>query len=757
MITIEGTVLSCSNESIGKGWLCVVKISFEDDDGNTLKAIVKHNSYCTAVKGDRLLINQNSKGDCVTKPLVIPSNDEETVIRCMMQYSRTVFNKYMSNNPRSRKFHELQKKYVIDELKADLIISSLPKGEEIADYMDRWCTSGTKLNCYGGDSEMLAKVWYERRILTRFRALDINVSDIPLKPSIESLEKIKKNPYVITSKTIEECTEINERLGNRKSKTLIRSRQIYDGIMSSIGDNSSALEFNKMAEVTPRVYKVLDKYYDIVLSDGEVKNITSSIMAIVRSQPVSEIVSCDPKDAKFFISRTNLDIELSIRQFIDNLLRKVVKHHHFTATEDCVLDDIQMDVVNRVVNSNFFAISGLAGTGKTKIIEYLYKHYKSIGSNVCVASPTGMAASMLEERVGRGSTIHKLIYNVENLDTIILDEGSMISMDLLYQLLVKYYNIRTLVIVGDYNQLYPVQGIPIFKSILQTYPANSVELKKVYRTDKGSILENAHAIANYHNGIIDDFDSFKTDESFVIEEKDIAAAVNDYAPPHSPDNFAFICPFRLASKEIAGMIQRVHTMDGKYFTYKNDKYYVRDIVMILHNNYHLKVYNGVEGKVSEVGNCYMTVKFKNCDVTIFNIDDDKSSRVAMNHYKDKTPDYIAGSMFISCIASKYLSVILSKQDPSVKTSYNYLNDNYRSISDKFCLGSAYTFHKFEGCEREDIIVYLSESSNTSFLSWNMLYVALTRAKRKVHLIGDETDFEMMALRKPPQYVTCLYR
>lgn len=165
------------------------------------------------------------------------------------------------------------------------------------------------------------------------------------------------------------------------------------------------------------------------------------------------------------------------------------------------LNEEQLAAVDGAVNNEFiYSITGSAGTGKSTVIKTIYERLTDNGKRVAVIAPTGRAANLLRKKMDCGETIHKFLnyYTKDNgesyqprygrddpitgIDVVIVDEASMVNRSVFDNLLSALPNKCKVVLVGDINQLPPIEETPqdsAFKICLNRYP--KTELKQRYR------------------------------------------------------------------------------------------------------------------------------------------------------------------------------------------------------------------------------------------------------------------------------------
>ena len=173
----------------------------------------------------------------------------------------------------------------------------------------------------------------------------------------------------------------------------------------------------------------------------------------------------------------------------------------------------QRDAVSGAVTNGVTVITGGPGTGKTTILRAVTMLLREMGYTVALAAPTGRAAKRIKESTGyRGYTIHRLLEasidekndevifrrNEENpleADAIIVDEASMIDVELMSRLLEACMDGTKLVLVGDVDQLPPVGPGSVLRDIIESEYIHTTLLKSIFRqAEESKIVVSAHEI-----------------------------------------------------------------------------------------------------------------------------------------------------------------------------------------------------------------------------------------------------------------------
>ena len=230
-----------------------------------------------------------------------------------------------------------------------------------------------------------------------------------------------------------------------------------------------------------------------------------------------------------------------IKNILDILVKKININNTNTSKEYSNNSDKKTNIINLLEESNLVFLQGGPGTGKSTLIleTILYYQNKNNNINIGLSAPTGKASSRLKERLDykknsdhndeidkiECQTLHRWIYNsinksgklkydLKELDIFVIDEMSMVNIDLFEIILNSIAKDCKLLLVGDANQLPPISSGSIWNyifSILTKNPFDSliVNLEKVYR-NSGDILELSKLIFNKDNNLF----NYKIDQIY---------------------------------------------------------------------------------------------------------------------------------------------------------------------------------------------------------------------------------------------------
>lgn len=385
------------------------------------------------------------------------------------------------------------------------------------------------------------------------------------------------------------------------------------------------------------------------------------------------------------------------------------------------LDDLQKDAVKNALQNGISILTGGPGTGKTatvsvivEAIKYLSKKVYNKEPDFLLAAPTGKAAERMTELTNEpAATIHRLLdlkyyetgdINEVDTDILIVDEGSMIDLELMYKLLRALTERTRLLIVGDSNQLPSVGPGNVLKDLIASGKIPSVELKTIFRQAMGSaIVESSTKIvqgldSKQPNGIVLTNDvnrNFRFIKDLSIEgiKNKIICEIDELLNNNVPiKNIQLLTPKRggeLGTEVFNSIMQEKY--NNNPVGYENDeglKFKVGDKVIQTTNNYNLRVFNGYIG-------------------TITNIDSS--------------------------------NVVNGTNVPTISVEYENCDDDiiYEGL-DIYQLELAYalTIHKSQGSEYPYVLCPIHLEQNI-MLNRNLLYTGITRARNLCLIFGDD--------------------
>ena len=426
------------------------------------------------------------------------------------------------------------------------------------------------------------------------------------------------------------------------------------------------------------------------------------------------------------------DLNVTAKVPEEQILKKLERIEEETGTE---LDVLQRESVCQAVNHGLLVITGGPGTGKTTTINTLIHYFEEEGLEILLAAPTGRAAKRMTETTGwEAQTIHRLLEingapdeekagmhferNMENpleADVIIIDEMSMVDLFLMHALLQAVTVGTRLIMVGDVNQLPSVGPGCVLKDIIESDAFPVVRLAKIFRQASASdIVVNAHKINSGQHVVLDnksrDFFFLQRDDANVIISV-MLTLIQKKLPKYvqaKPYDIQVLTPMR---KGLIG-VERLNTILQQYLNppapEKKEKehgsglFREGDKVMQIKNNYQAEwEIRGKYGIPIEKG------------VGIFN-----------------------GDMGIVQEINTY-----AEQMTVVFDDNRYVEYSFKDL-EQLELAYAITIHKAQGSEYPAVLIPVMPGPRM-LMSRNLLYTAVTRARKCVTLVGIASVFDQM--------------
>lgn len=433
----------------------------------------------------------------------------------------------------------------------------------------------------------------------------------------------------------------------------------------------------------------------------------------------------------------DLDIDCDMPEdLMESRLRKVEE------SEKIELDPMQHRAVIESIKHGLLVLTGGPGTGKTTTINTMIRFFDSEGMSILLAAPTGRAAKRMTEATGyEAQTIHRLLevnvnpeeedsiggflrnrQNPLEADVIIIDEMSMVDLPLMHALLSAVVPGTRLVLVGDVDQLPSVGPGSVLKDIIASQRFPVVTLTRIFRqAGESDIVVNAHKINAGEPVILDN----KSRDFFFLRRQDadtiigvvimlIQKKLPGYVHAH-PNEIQVMTPTRkglLGVERLNGILQRYLNPPQKGRTEReiNGRLFrVGDKVMQIKNNYQL------EWEVS----------------TKFGLTVDKGTGI------------FNGDMGIITEINEYTETLEVEFDESRKVKYSF------DMTEELELAYAITVHKSQGSEYPAVIIPLLAGPKLLYTR-NLLYTAVTRARKCLTIVGSDAVFQEMIQNKNEQ-------
>ena len=470
----------------------------------------------------------------------------------------------------------------------------------------------------------------------------------------------------------------------------------------------------------------------INVDEGEADNAISSMLfsnkLVNENYPNLEVIY---QPAMFFaevyVAKRLLNI--SSVTFIQNEMNADEIIEQVEKEQSIQLASQQKQAVYGALQNGVMVITGGPGTGKTTIINTIIKVMEHLGKNIMLAAPTGRAAKRMTEMCGlEAKTIHRLLevgfseeedgmsfsrneQNPLECDILIVDEMSMVDTILMNSMLKAVKSGTRLIMVGDSDQLPSVGAGDVLRDIIASGSVPVVQLTEIFRQAKESmIVVNAHKINHGEYPILNQKDS----DFFIVQRdnaQDIVNSIVDLCKSRLPNTYGYdsktqiqiLTPTRKGVTGVNTLNEKLQLAlnppsdNKKEKQFKNILFREGDKVMQLKNNYTI-----VWKKVSNEGD----------GVGVFNGDVGFIDKI---DHSDET---------VKIIFDDRVSI------------YDF------SQLDEVDLAYAVTVHKSQGSEFEVVIMPMYPCA-PMLQNRNLLYTAVTRAKKLVVLVGRDSVIQVM--------------
>lgn len=548
---------------------------------------------------------------------------------------------------------------------------------------------------------------------------------------------LKENPYKMAEDIngigFKMADEIASRIGiHTDSDYRIRSGLLYILLLAT-GEGHVYLPKKLLLERAQQLLGVQADYMEKHLTD----------LAIDRKIVIKEIETNHTEKQQVVYASQYYQIELHTAQMLHELnvkdtaeeevLQEKIKQ--IQRAEKIDLDEKQQEAIKEAVRNGLMVITGGPGTGKTTTINAIIRYFEMEGLDIYLAAPTGRAAKRMTEATGyEAKTIHRLLEltgipeessarvhferNAQNpleADVIIIDEMSMVDIFLMHALLSAVVTGTRLILVGDVNQLPSVGPGSVLKDIIRSGEFPVVELTKIFRqASQSDIVVNAHKINQGIPVVLDnksmDFFFLKRYDANVIISV-VITLIQKKLPKFvdaQPYDIQVLTPMRkglLGVERLNGILQQYLNppeKEKKEKEHGSGLFREGDKVMQIKNNYQIEwEVRGLYGIPVEKG------------VGVFN-----------------------GDTGILREINTFAETVTVEFDERKFVEYSFKQ------LDELELAYAITIHKAQGSEYPAVIIPLLGGPKM-LMNRNLLYTAVTRARKCVTLVGDEKTFEEM--------------
>lgn len=567
-----------------------------------------------------------------------------------------------------------------------------------------------KIVSYIRNTEQQRQLWelLSRHGVSSFSA----VLKIYKKYGDKALKTFKDDPYAVGMRaglTFAACDAIAASENMPASGTARITAAVRAALKNAASNGHSYLPYSDLAKYTKKKLKSREGVYNTDISAPAIDMMLSTMYGSYLTRE-NDFVYLST------IRKAEAETAFMVRELVRKGIRNECDPEELCAFAEQVYNveyaDKQRDAFKLLQHGGLSVITGGPGTGKTTVIKGLIAAYVKLYPKkvIKLCAPTGRASQRMKEVTGRETTtIHRLLefrpYNGElahkdrddpiDADLLIVDEGSMLSIELA-ELLFSAIKPGTMVIIcGDIDQLPAVGAGNVLHDLIYCEKVPVVALTKTHRQAEGSlIIENAgkmrDGLTNLKSGV--DFEIVPADDT------DMPEIVKKYFLKHHNPDDVFACQvLSPARKRMMGsvtnsnylndVIQAAVNPTGASVKFGESTFRVGDKIMMMRNNYEAGYYNGDVGVIVGVSEKSVSVKIEN-------------------------------------------EILEIEQD----------------LFDDVSLAYATTIHKSQGSEYNTAIIVLP-SQPIHMLQRNLLYTAITRAKKKVILIAAPNSINMAIHRK----------
>ena len=466
--------------------------------------------------------------------------------------------------------------------------------------------------------------------------------------------------------------------------------------------------FKLVTESIGHIFLYLDELYKYVIKINKEEIDTKLFLSIITNLIDEKLLT--KEDKRYYLTSDYLDEVYIAKEVVNRLKNKKITEKDIKIVEEIEdklnisYNNNQKDAILQSLKNNFLVITGGPGTGKTTVIYGIYIALKKDNPKIKIKllAPTGRASKRLSElTLEEASTIHRFLewnkdsntfslneHNKSDTNIIIVDEFSMVNNSLFASLLRALKPDTKIILVGDKDQLPSVGSGNLLFDIISSID-NVVYLKELYRQAKeSSIVKLAYAV-----NLDKELETESDDELIIKEEGDILDSLKEIALNHVKDDykeFQVLVPLYKGSHGINNINKVLQEVFNKKDILKNEKiindviYREKDKVIQLVNMPDNNVFNGDIGIIEKITDKEILVDFDGNKV-------------------------------------KYTS-----------STYN-----------SFALAYAISIHKSQGSEFKTCIIPLS-TSYSIMLYRKLYYTAITRAKKKLYLIGNKNILSLAA-------------
>ena len=589
------------------------------------------------------------------------------------------------------------------------------------------------LKIRGFNKNKVDEVSIEYKRIHGIRNLMIFLSQYNIQPSFAlkawkkwgqyAVDVIKENPYVLCEYGIELDFEKAESIAEilelpKNSQSRIKAG-IFHILIQNTYSGHTCLPYDRLKVTTVKLLGIEENLFDECLQNEYAENNLTEYEKANRKF----VYLYDYFNAERYIAG-RLHVLNSFMKDSEYDYSKVIDVEE--QTKDITYAVQQRKAISLALSKGFIILTGGPGTGKTTTLKAIISLYEQRGLKVQITAPTGKAAKRISDLTGyEAKTIHRLLevafdnsgkpkfkHNENDplsCDVMIIDEMSMVD-TLLFESLLRALKLSCrLIMVGDSDQLPSVGAGNILKDMIDSGKLSVVQLTEIFRQAQQScIVTNAHKIVNGENP-----DLTRTDSDFFFMQRfDVQSAAETVVELcsqrlpkaynfSSTDDIQILCPSR---KGVLGVVEMNNALQFAINPPSNKKSELRGLYYVFRDN----------DKVMQIKNNYDIIWKKSGESGTGIFNGDIGTIVKINKSEGKIVIDFEGRI----------------------TEYN------SEMLDQLELAYAITVHKSQGSEFNAVIIPLLGGFDKLYYR-NLLYTAVTRAKKILIIVGAKTIIESM--------------